>query len=76
MRILTQKRRMLEAFKPKAVREVGRRLWVKTGKAQNEHMLSGLPPVADLDADMLERQRGAKAEVDRCRRSAASTFVT
>jgi hypothetical protein len=25
-------------------------LWVKTGKAQNEQMFSGLPPIADIQA--------------------------
>jgi hypothetical protein len=27
-------------------------LWVKSGKAQNEQMLSALPPKADMEADI------------------------
>jgi hypothetical protein len=31
-----------------AIPSCGSPVWVKTSKAQNEHMLSGLPPAADL----------------------------
>ena len=45
---------------------LGRPLWVKPGKAQSEQILSALPPLADSDADMLERQRSANNGLMHC----------
>jgi hypothetical protein len=47
-------------------RTAGPYIRVKPGKAQSEQILSALPPVADSDADMLERQLRANNGVMHC----------